>query len=101
MTRFLELDLKKLDFKQLTVREMEVLRLVLSGEDNRTIAERLGVKKSTVCKHRENILRKLGCSHFREVMVIVMGEICFELAVRNSCLSPTSYIESMQSVINS
>lgn len=49
-----------------------MLRLVLAGEDNRAIAERLGVKKSTVCKHQENILRKLECQDFRKVEITIM-----------------------------
>jgi DNA-binding NarL/FixJ family response regulator len=45
---------------QLSVREIEVLRQVAAGGDNREIAERLFVSSETVKTHLGNIYRKLG-----------------------------------------
>ena len=47
---------------QLTVREVEVLRLVATGRTNRAIAERLGISEKTVARHVSNIFTKLGLS---------------------------------------
>ena len=44
----------------LSARELEVLRLVAAGADNREIAERLYVSSETVKSHLANIYRKLG-----------------------------------------
>ena len=43
----------------LTEREVEVLRLVAQGLDNREIAERLSIGQATVRTHLDNILSKL------------------------------------------
>ena len=48
----------------LTRRELEVLRLLASGLHQATIARELGICQSTVAKHIEHILKKLG-SHSR------------------------------------
>src|ERR1039458_1454749 len=47
---------------ELTRREIEVLRLVAEGLNNRTIAERLFVSDHTVHRHLTNILNKLDVS---------------------------------------
>ena len=44
----------------LTRRELEILRLIASGANTRTIAERLQVSPTTVRNHVQNILGKLG-----------------------------------------
>lgn len=46
----------------LTAREVEVLRLVASGDTNRAIARRLVLSEKTVDRHLSNIFRKLGVS---------------------------------------
>ncbi len=45
---------------ELTRRELEILRLVATGADTRTAAERLHVSPATVRNHVQNILGKLG-----------------------------------------
>jgi DNA-binding NarL/FixJ family response regulator len=45
---------------ELTAREVEVLRLVASGETNRQIAGRLVLSEKTVARHLSNIYAKLG-----------------------------------------
>ena len=44
----------------LTRRELEILRLVATGADTKTAAERLHVSPATVRNHVQNILGKLG-----------------------------------------
>jgi DNA-binding CsgD family transcriptional regulator len=43
-------------------REREVIRLILTGETNAGIADRLFISESTVKKHVNNLFRKLGIS---------------------------------------
>ena len=54
-------------FASLSVRENEVLRLMVAGLQNREIAERLHVTIKTVEFHRANIRDKLGASSTAEV----------------------------------
>ncbi len=44
----------------LSMRELEVLKLIADGMSNKQIAARLGVGARTVETHREHIMRKLG-----------------------------------------
>lgn len=44
----------------LTVRELEVLRLVAAGKTNRAIASDLAISEKTVARHVSNIFTKLG-----------------------------------------
>ena len=46
-------------FKQLTNREVEILRLISSGKTNKSISELLFISEGTVKQHRKNIKRKL------------------------------------------
>jgi DNA-binding CsgD family transcriptional regulator len=44
----------------LTIREVEVLRLVAAGKTNRAIAKQLGLSEKTVARHVHNSLTKIG-----------------------------------------
>lgn len=46
----------------LSVREREVLFLIMQGYNSEEIGDRLYISKSTVQTHRKNMLRKTGCS---------------------------------------
>jgi DNA-binding NarL/FixJ family response regulator len=46
--------------RELTPRELEVLRVLADGLTNRQIAQRLVLSEHTVHRHVTNILRKLG-----------------------------------------
>lgn len=46
--------------KNISPRELEVLKLVASGLLNKEIADRLGISLNTVLSHRKNITAKLG-----------------------------------------
>lgn len=44
----------------LTGRELDVLRLLASGESNKQMAAELGISRRTVESHRESLMKKLG-----------------------------------------
>ena len=46
----------------LTVRELQVLRLIATGRTNRAIADELGLSEKTVARHISNIFNKVGVS---------------------------------------
>ncbi|MFT4071930.1 MAG: LuxR C-terminal-related transcriptional regulator [Dysgonamonadaceae bacterium] len=46
--------------KELTSRELDVLKLVAAGYINKEIADKLGISLNTVLSHRKNITAKLG-----------------------------------------
>lgn len=54
----------------LSIREKEVLELVLMGLSSRQIANRLHISKSTVDSHRKNILKKTGARSTLELLHI-------------------------------
>jgi DNA-binding NarL/FixJ family response regulator len=47
-------------FDRLTVREIEVLKLIACGDGDREIAGKLGIAFRTVRSHRSNLMGKLG-----------------------------------------
>jgi DNA-binding CsgD family transcriptional regulator len=58
-------DLARLDQgepRQLTARELQVLRLIAAGHTNRSIGSELGLSERTVDRHVSNIFDKLGVS---------------------------------------
>jgi len=56
----------------LTSRELEILQLMVSGESNPDIADRLVVSRSTVKFHVSNILMKLGATTRTEAVAIAL-----------------------------
>jgi NarL family two-component system response regulator LiaR len=56
----------------LTSRELEILGMMVSGESNPEIAERLVVSRSTVKFHVSNILMKLGATTRTEAVAIAL-----------------------------
>ena len=58
--------------QDLTAREREVLKLLVSGLSNRAIAERLIVSPSTVDYHVSNILGKLGAATRTEAVAMAI-----------------------------
>ena len=51
---------------RLTEREVEVLRLIASGQSNLQVAARLFISVNTVANHVRNILTKTGCANRTE-----------------------------------
>ncbi len=46
--------------KNLSVREMEIFKLIAEGDSNRSIAEKLFISVRTVETHKNNIMKKVG-----------------------------------------
>ncbi|MFE1286410.1 response regulator transcription factor [Streptomyces sp. NPDC058751] len=59
-----------LDFSVLTDREVEVLLLLASGEQNRRLARHLGIAERTVRAHTANIVRKLRLKSRFEAAIV-------------------------------
>jgi DNA-binding NarL/FixJ family response regulator len=53
---------------RLTLREIEVLRLLSDGSTSKDIAQRLGISPKTAQAHRENIKNKLGLRSTAEMV---------------------------------
>lgn len=53
-------NLQDTPLQELTKRELDVLRLLASGENNRNIAQKLYISEKTVKNHLSNIFQKLG-----------------------------------------
>jgi two-component system NarL family response regulator len=64
---------------KLTDREMEVLRLVAQGMNNRDIARTLYISENTVKNHIRNILDKLGLHSRSEAVLYAVRESLIEL----------------------
>lgn len=54
----------------MTPRETEVADLLVRGFSSKEIARSLAIADLTVRKHRENLLRKLGCRHTGQLAAI-------------------------------
>lgn len=59
---------------ELTVREREVLALVVSGSNNGEIADKLSISSRTVEKHRGSLMNKLNVGSVAELMVYALRE---------------------------
>ena len=58
----------------LTLRELEVLTLLASGNVNKTIADRLSISPKTVEKHRASLMAKLDVHSMAELLVYALKE---------------------------
>jgi DNA-binding NarL/FixJ family response regulator len=61
------------DKPQLTVRESEIVDLVISGCRNREISERLSISEKTVKAHLSNIFAKLGVRDRLELAIFALN----------------------------
>jgi DNA-binding NarL/FixJ family response regulator len=52
----------------LSAREKEVFKLILSGLKDREVAEKMGIAKRTVDKHRQNLMAKLNARNAVELV---------------------------------
>ena len=59
-------------FKQLSAREIQVLRLIALGRSNKEIGELLGVSANTVAVHRTNLMATLGVHKAAELVLIAV-----------------------------
>ncbi|MEU9886818.1 response regulator transcription factor [Sphaerisporangium sp. NPDC051011] len=69
----------QLPVPRLTEREMEVLRLVAKGMNNREIAKELFISENTVKNHVRNILEKLQLHSRMEAVVYAVRERLLEI----------------------
>jgi len=53
----------------LTLRERQVIALILSGEENKEIANKMGIKVSTVYAHKKNLFLKTGMHTTSQLVV--------------------------------
>lgn len=53
----------------LTLRERQVIALILSGEENKAIAAKMGIKLSTVYAHKKNLFLKTGMHTTSQLVV--------------------------------
>jgi len=64
---------------QLTVRELDVLELVLSGAANKVIARELTLKLPTIKTHLQHIYRKTGVATRTELVTQILGDLNSEI----------------------
>ena len=65
--------------KHLTEREREIVMLILSGKNNRNIAETLSLSVSTIKTNVENIYRKFEIHNRVELIVYVIKNNIIDL----------------------
>jgi DNA-binding NarL/FixJ family response regulator len=63
----------------LTSREIDVLRLIASGNANKVIADQLSIAEETVKSHVTNILSKLGANDRTHAVTIALKRGIIEL----------------------
>ncbi|WAJ38930.1 LuxR C-terminal-related transcriptional regulator [Pseudomonas sp. GOM7] len=56
-------------YASLTPRERDVFALLLEGQQNRQIAQRLGLQDVTVKMHKKHVMTKLGASNLIHLFV--------------------------------
>lgn len=57
---------------KISPRELEVLKLLLAGESNKSVALILGISPRTVEVHRANMMRRLDVSSFAELVRVAL-----------------------------
>ena len=57
---------------KISPRELEVLKLLLGGESNKSIAYTLGISPRTVEVHRANMMKRLDVSSFAELVRVAL-----------------------------
>jgi len=60
--------------KRLTARELEVLRLITTGQTSKEIAERLTLSVETVRSYRKSMMRKLGVKNIASLINVALRE---------------------------
>nr|MBI1228964.1 response regulator [Cytophagales bacterium] len=61
----------------LSLREIEILRLILSQYENDEISEKLSLSPFTIRTHRRNIFKKIGVKNWAGLVVLVKNSECF------------------------
>lgn len=68
--------LNNTDITEMTLsqRESEILRLMSNGYRSKEIADKLFISEFTVQTHRKNMLRKIGCRNFYQMLCWAIRE---------------------------
>lgn len=56
------------NYRLLTTREREVMKMVVSGQINKKISGQLGISEVTVKIHRGNVMEKMGANYLPELV---------------------------------
>lgn len=56
-----------------TKRELEVIKLVIGGNNNREMAQKLSISELTVSTHLKHIFEKVGCKNRVQLAVWVIN----------------------------
>lgn len=67
-------EVEKQDSIPLTRREQEILQLLVTGQSNREIGDKLGVQEVTIKAHLRNLFTKLGVSNRTEAVLYLLGQ---------------------------
>jgi DNA-binding NarL/FixJ family response regulator len=59
-------------FSLLSIREMEILRLITRGASNKEIGRELSISRQTVKNHMNSILRKLAVNNRTQAAVLAL-----------------------------
>lgn len=71
--------MSRIESKNLTSREVEVIRLIALGLTNNEIADRLFITRHTVKAHLENIYRKLSLKNKVQVAIYAVKHNLIDL----------------------
>ena len=64
-----------IDNYQLTRREIEILFLLLDGNDRNIISDQLSISPNTLKKHASNIYRKTNVNNYRELIKLMENAV--------------------------
>ena len=73
---------------QLTMRELEIVRLILAGKTNDQIWLSLGISLNTLKKHLQNIYRKTGVKSRKSLMTLLAPQYGDRPSTRRSPFAP-------------
>jgi DNA-binding NarL/FixJ family response regulator len=77
-------------FSRLTVRELEIVRLLTLGSGNRGTAAKLGIRVRTVESHRANIMRKLNVHTLTEMIHLAVRDGIIQIPASHTGISEAS-----------
>ena len=66
-------EVESCDPTTLTVRELEIARMIAKGESNKDVAEKIHLSPHTVHTHRKNIMKKLGVRSASELTIYAIS----------------------------
>lgn len=64
--------------KQLTLREIEIMKLIVRGESTKEIAKKLSISTNTVELHRSKIMKKMQVKTINKLVVLILANDMFQ-----------------------